>query len=206
MTEILIFIALAIISYFIGCFSTAKLIAKYYKSINIYNVGTGHPDTQNIYHSVDKTLGILTGILDIGKMFFFLVLLDFLLCNPFLQEQIPGLCNIATQNYLLILGFVMVIGHCLPVTHGFKGGRGIFTYIGFVMFFAPWPMLIICLLSLFIVIKFKQYRFAQYIIVLLPPFLNLFFEANRNFIGKMFIAAFLMGVINIFVSKKLGEI
>jgi len=151
-------------------------------------------------------LGILTGILDIGKIFFFLVLLDFLLCNPFLQGQIPGLCNIATQNYLLILGFVMVIGHCLPITHGFKGGRGIFTYIGFVMFFAPWPMLIICLLSLFIVMKFKQYRFAQYIIVLLPPFLNLFFEANRNFLGKMFIAAFLMGVINVFVSKKLGEI
>ncbi len=206
MNEILIFIGLAIVSYFLGCFSTAKIIAKYYKSINIYKVGTGHPDTQNIYHNVDKTLGILTGIIDVGKIFFFLVLLQYLLGNSFLHGVIPGLQNIDAENYLLILGFIMVIGHCLPITHKFKGGRGMFTYIGFVVFFSPWPMIIICLLALVVVLKFKQYRFGQFMIVLLPPFVNFFFADSQNFVAKMFIAALFMGVINIFVSKRLGEI
>ncbi len=204
MITIIAFITLLIISYFLGCFSTAKLITKSYKSMNIYKVGTGHPDTQNIYRNIDKKLGIFTGIIDFGKMFFYLFLLKYLLNYPVIIELIGE--NIGTENHLLILGFAAVIGHCLPLTHRFKGGRGIFTYIGFVTFFMLWPMIIIATLSLIIVIFFKQIRFAQYMIVLLPPLINFFFVRDPVFLGKMFIVAILMGIINFFVSKKLGEI
>jgi glycerol-3-phosphate acyltransferase PlsY len=172
--------------------------------MNIYKVGTGHPDTQNIYRNIDKKLGIFTGIIDFGKMFFYLFLLKYLLNYPVIIELIGE--NIGTENHLLILGFAAVIGHCLPLTHRFKGGRGIFTYIGFVTFFMLWPMIIIATLSLIIVIFFKQIRFAQYMIVLLPPLINFFFVRDPVFLGKMFIVAILMGIINFFVSKKLGEI
>ncbi len=204
MISIIAFITLLIISYFLGCFSTAKLITKSYKSMNIYKVGTGHPDTQNIFRNIDKSLGIFVGIVDFGKMFFYLILLKYLLNYPVIIELIGE--NIGTENHLLILGFAAVIGHCLPLTHRFKGGRGLFTYIGFVTFFMLWPMIIIAALALIIVIFFKQIRFAQYMIVLLPPFINFFFVRDPVFLGKMFIAAILMGIINFFVSKKLGEI
>jgi len=114
--------------------------------------------------------------------------------------------NLGTQNYLLVLGFMMVVGHCLPVTHKFHGGRGLFTYIGFVTFFAPWPMIIIAFLAVIIVCFFKQIRFAQYMIVLLPPFVEFFFTKSLPEVGKLFIAAALMAIINIIVSKKKGEI
>ncbi len=204
MTSILIFVAIVIFSYLIGCFSAAKMIAKNYKSINIYKVGTGHPDTLNIYSNIDKSLGIFTGIIDLGKVFFYLYLLQYLLNIPSSIEWIGA--NIGTENHLLIFGFSMVIGHCLPITHKFKGGRGFFSYIGFVTFFAPWPMIIIAVLALFIVVRFKQIRFAQYMIVFFPPFLNFFFTPHKSFIGKMFIAAALMAIINFIVSKKKGEI
>ena len=203
MLSIIVFGSLLILSYLLGCFSTAKLLAKSYKSINIYKVGTGLPDTQNIYNNIDKTLGIFTGIVDFGKMYFYIVLLSFLLNYPPITDVIG---NIGSNNHLLIIGFFMVIGHCLPVTHHFKGGRGIFTYIGFILYFAPYPMMIITLLAIILVVFFKQMRFAQYMVVMLPPFVNFFFEDDSALLAKMFIAALLMGIINFIVSKKLGEI
>ena len=203
-----------IISYFIGCFSTARVLTKSYKSMNIYKVGSGHPDTQNIYYHVDKTLGIMTGILDVGKVFFFLVIFKFLLTNTYLESMLPSLKRISSIDHFLILGFLMIVGHCLPLTHRFKGGRGIFTYIGFVIFFTPWSMIMVAILAFLVFIIFNQIRFAQYMIVLLPPFVNFFFIQSPLFpdfphiaiIGRMFIAAILMGIINYFVSKRLGEI
>jgi len=203
MLSIIVFAVFLITSYLLGCFSTAKVLAKSFRSINVYKVGTGHPDTQNIYNNIDKTLGIFTGIVDFGKMYFYIVLLSFLLNYPPVTDVIG---NIGTNDHLLILGFFMVIGHCLPVTHRFKGGRGLFTYIGFVLFFAPYPMMMIILLAIILVVFFKQMRFAQYMIVLLPPFINFLFEDDPVFLAKMFIAAILMGIINFIVSKKLGEI
>ncbi|RLC55547.1 MAG: hypothetical protein DRH89_07485 [Candidatus Cloacimonadota bacterium] len=203
MLSMIVFCSLLVLSYLIGCFSTAKLIAKSYKSINVYKVGTGHPDTQNIYNNVDRVLGIFTGIVDFGKMYFYIVLLSFLLNYPPITDAIG---NIGTNNHLLVLGFFMVIGHCLPITHRFKGGRGFFTYIGFVLYFAPYPMMIITVLAIILVMVFKQMRFAQYMVVMLPPFVNFFFEDDSALLAKMFIAAVLMGVINFIVSKKLGEI
>ncbi len=203
MLSIIVFAILLIISYLLGCFSTAKVLAKSFKSINVYKVGTGHPDTQNIFNNIDKTLGIFTGIVDFGKLYFYLVLLSYLLNYPPVTDVIG---NIGTHDHLLILGFFMIVGHCLPVTHRFKGGRGIFTYVGFVLYFAPFPMMMIMLLAIILVFFFKQMRFAQYMIVLLPPFINFLFEDDPAFLAKMFIAAFLMGIINFIVSKKLGEI
>ncbi len=203
MLSIIVFSVLLIISYLLGCFSTAKLMAKSYKSINVYKVGTGLPDTQNIYNNIDKTLGIFTGIVDFGKMYFYIVLLSFLLNYPPVTNVIG---NIGTHNHLLVLGFFMVIGHCLPVTHRFKGGRGFFTYIGFILYFAPYPMMIITVLAIVLVMVFKQMRFAQYMVVMLPPFVNFFFEDDATLLATMFIAALLMGIINFIVSKKLGEI
>jgi len=46
MIPILIFAGLLILSYLIGCHSAARLIAKYFRSLNIDKVGTGHPDTE----------------------------------------------------------------------------------------------------------------------------------------------------------------
>jgi len=203
MLSIIVFALFLIISYLLGCFSTAKVLAKSFRSINIYKVGTGHPDTQNIYNNIDKTLGIFTGIVDFGKMYFYLILLSFLLNYPPVTDVIG---NIGTNDHLLILGFFMVVGHCLPVTHHFKGGRGIFTYIGFVLYFAPFPMMMIMILAIILVFFFKQMRFAQYMIVLLPPFINFLFEDDPAFLAKMFVAALSMGIINFIVSKKLGEI
>jgi acyl phosphate:glycerol-3-phosphate acyltransferase len=206
MLSVIMMIALVLISYLLGCFSTAKILAKSYRNINIYKIGTGHPDTLNIYYNIDKLLGIFTGVLDIGKIFFYLAILKWILFSRGFIEMIPGVGDISSENHLLIIGFSMIIGHCLPITHKFKGGRGIFTYIGFLLFFAPWSTLIVCSIALILVCFFNQIRFSQYMIVMLTPFVNFFFIDEIAFLAKMFLAALLMGIMNFFVSKQLGEI
>ncbi|MDD3051606.1 MAG: glycerol-3-phosphate acyltransferase, partial [Candidatus Cloacimonetes bacterium] len=139
MITTLITIALIILSYSFGCFSAARIVAKSFKSLNIYKIGTGHPDTENIYENVSKPLGVLVGIIDTGKIYFYLIFLNYLI-SRFFPEMCSDNSTNCNQNYLLIFGFSMLLGHCLPITHNFKGGRGIFTYIGYIAFFAPYPI------------------------------------------------------------------
>ena len=200
MSDTIIYILLAVLSYAIGCWSTARLIAKTFRSLNIYKVGTGHPDTQNIFCNVDKSLGIFTGLVDFSKIYIYLFILRIML------SLMPHTRHLTSDISLLFLGFMILVGHCLPVTHHFKGGRGVFTYMGMVMFFAPYPMLIAGVIGLIITLKFEQHRFVQYFYVLAPPFINLAFEDDGTFISMMLVLAILMGIINYFVSKRRGEI
>ncbi len=198
-----------VISYFFGCFSTARLIAKTFRHLNIYKVGTGHPDTENIYSNVSKPLGVLSAAVDISKAYFFLSLLKWLLSG--FETGIP----FTNENWLMLYGLFMLVGHCLPLTHKFKGGRGILTYIGYIGYFAFLPTAIATGLALIFIIFFKQMRFGQYTIVILPvviaQILNI---AIPGFIGtftsadivKLGGVAALMGIINLVVSKRLGEI
>lgn len=200
MTDTLIYIILSLLSYAIGCWSTARLIAKGFRSLNVYKVGTGHPDTQNIYTNIDRSLGLFSGFVDFSKIYIYLFIIKIGL------SLFPVTQKLTIDVSLMGLGFMMLVGHCLPVTHKFKGGRGIFTYMGLVMFFSPYPMLISGLLGFLIFLIFEQHRFVQYLLVLLPPFLNLIFSDDGAFISMMFVLAILMGIINFFVSKKRGEL
>lgn len=201
----IIYLLMLIVAYIVGCLSSSIIIAKSFRNLNIYKVGTGIPDTENIFMNVSKSLGILVGLIDLGKMYLFLFLSNFILNLDYFN-----IGRETNQNLLLLIGFVLIVGHCFPAFYKFNGGRGMFSYIGFVLFFAPFPMLLIGIISIFIIFKFKQIRFAKFMIVLLPPLLNFIpFLNDTNyspaFIGKMFFAAIVIGLLNILVSKKMGE-
>ncbi len=215
MTNVVLPILLIVLSYLFGCFSTARIVAKTFKNLKITKVGTGHPDTANIYCNVSKVLGIFVGLLDVTKMYFFLVFLYYAM--SFLQLPF------AHYRWLLLFGAMTIIGHCMPVTRRFKGGRGTFTYLGYIAFFAFWPMVVASFIALIIVWKFKQVRFSQYMVVLLPILLvyisNMFVARSHGFVFPNFaiispspnfayfcFSAILMGVLNLVLSKRLGEI
>jgi len=201
-----------VLAYVYGCFSTARVMAKTVRSLNIYKVGTGLADTENIYTNVSKAMGILVGALDVFKALLFLLVVEFALKALFPAGAMTLLYN---RSIMLIYGLAMLIGHCLPVSHKFRGGRGIFTYTGFLLYFAPAPMLITLLAAWLIVLIWKQIRFAQYVIVLLPVLLTHVFhtfiplfrkELPPYFVVTIWAIAIIMGILNFIVSKKLGEL
>ncbi len=208
----LLIIALA---YLYGCFSTARVVAKTFRSLNIYKVGSGLADTENIYSHVSKPMGVLVGALDVLKALLFLLVAEFLLRLLDNSGSLGDVQLLYNRNIMLLYGLGMLFGHCLPATHKFHGGRGIFTYTGFLLYVVPVPMTIALLLAWIIVLYFKQIRFAQYVIVILPVLLTHvllgFFPSLLPDLPKFFVAiiwaiAILMGALNFVVSKRLGEL
>lgn len=210
----LIAFLIIIVSYFYGSFSTARIITKSFRSLNIYKIGTGLADTENIYTHISKPMGILVGLLDASKAYLYLLVVEMILHLIEHTHLFTGVAQIYGKNLMLVYGMVMLIGHCLPWTNRFRGGRGIFTYIGMVFYFAPIPTIITMVIAWILVIRFHQIRFAQYLIVIMPVLLMIVlaslipgFVPNlpTNFMPIMVGTAILMGILNVMVSKKLGE-
>ncbi len=200
----LIPISIAILAYICGLFSTARVFAKTFKYLKITKVGSGHADTKNIYSNVSKTMGVIVGIIDITKIYLFLYLIRYLLVN-FLNKA-----ELASDNLLFIYGFFLILGHCFPFYNKFKGGRGIFTYAGYLGFFAPASTLIVGIISAIIALAFGQYRAAKYFMVGGPVIASLIVstitQVTPGLTMKIFIAAILMIVVNFIVSRKRKEI
>lgn len=204
-----------LLTYFYGGFSTARVIAKGFRSLNIYKVGTGLADTENIYTNISKPMGILVGALDVVKAYLYLELVHFLLMLLEPYCGIAGFHTLYSPSLMMVYGLGLLMGHCLPLQNHFRGGRGIFTYMGFFAYFSFWPIFITAILAWIVVTRFKQIRFAQYMIVVLPVVLFQIFyyvipgfrhELPPYFVALMLFIALLMGVLNILVSKRLGEI
>ena len=213
--NILILILITVAAYFYGCFSTARMLTKTLRSLNIYKVGTGLADTENIYTHVSRPMGVLVGALDIMKALLFLLVVELLTRLLANHSSLADADLLYQKNLKLLYRLAMLEGHCMPVSHKFKGGRGIFTYTGFLLYFVPWPMLISLFVAWLIVLLWRQIRFAQYVIVILPLLLShvffAFFPEFKEDLPDYFVAiiwgiAILMGVLNFVVSKKLGEL
>ena len=160
---IYLFVLLIILlSYLYGGFSTARIIAKSFRSLNIYKVGTGLADTENIYTNISKSMGIIVGALDVAKAYVYMMVIELLLRLLGSAEIFSGISILYSHNIMLLYGLGMLVGHCLPLRNHFRGGRGIFTYIGFMAYFAFVPMLITTIIAWVLVVRFRQIRFAQY--------------------------------------------
>ena len=182
-----IFAVILILSYLYGCLSTARIISKSSRSLNIYKVGTGLADTENIYSNISKPMGVLVGALDAAKAYVFLLVVEMLLSLLDRSGAVSGVSALYLHNVMLLYGLGMLVGHCLPYTNHFRGGRGIFTYMGFIAYFAFYPMLITSVIAWILVVRFKQIRFAQYLIVILPVIL---FQVFYSLLPSIYYAAF----------------
>jgi len=169
--------------------------------MNIYKMGTGYADTENIFCNISKPLGIMVGAIDIVKVYLYLWVLSHLHTYLHFSDQMP-----THDISLFIFGSFMILGHTLPVTHGFRGGRGIFNYTGLLLFFIPVQVISVLVLSFILIMAFKQIRFSNFIIVLLPPFIAFFGNTEHYLMVMMVITAILMGILNFIVSKRLGEL
>ncbi|MGM0395781.1 MAG: glycerol-3-phosphate 1-O-acyltransferase PlsY [Bacillota bacterium] len=102
-----------ILSYLIGSFSSAYVVGKAFKQIDIRNHGSGNAGATNALRIMGKKLGVLTFLMDFVKG---------------TVAVLIGL-NLGGYNGGLIAGLFAVIGHNWPVFFRFKGGKGIATTI-----------------------------------------------------------------------------
>ena len=118
-------------SYFIGAFPSAYIAGRT-KGISIYKAGTGNVGGLNTFTNVGKIPGVIVIITDIGKGFLVAYLANrFSGGHPF----IPLWAVVAA-----------VVGHNWMVYIGFKGGKGVATFLGGLLYLFPWSFLVLYLI------------------------------------------------------------
>lgn len=129
-----------LLSYLIGCFSSAYFLGKISKNIDIRNYGSGNAGATNALRVLGKKVGALTFALDILKG----------VIAVLIGKSMFGF------NGSLLAGIFVVLGHDFPIFLGFKGGKGVATSFG-VLLILNWKAGLACLLVAASIIIFTKY-------------------------------------------------
>ncbi len=190
--DILIFIAMCIVSYLLGGVSIARLITKKEKAGAINAQGSGNPGTMNMLRTHGLTMGLFT-----------------LFCDA-LKGVIPALFSYFYFGYvadmtiayagIFVFGFCAVVGHIFPIYYKFKGGKGIATTFGVFMVADPISTLILFGI-LFIVLYFiKIGSVVSLLFITIDAILQFFKESmEANVIALIFMC--LMVLLDIYAHR-----
>ncbi len=171
----MLFLQIIIISYLIGCIPNAYLLVKFFKKQDITSMGTGNVGTLNTYESTkSKSLAIFTLILDLIKGIITLFIVDSIFGIHF---------NPNGQAYTLLTALSVIVGHNFNIFLKFKGGRGLATSAGLVLFINPQLLFYWTVCWLISKLIYKDILKANIISTIVSPFLLLFtFNSALNFL------------------------
>lgn len=158
------YILIFLVSYLIGAFPTAYILAKLVKGVDIRTLGSGNMGATNVWRNIGKTSAIITLIIDIFKGWIVIYI-----AKMFFYGQ---------DVVQVFAGIFAIIGHSFPVYLNFKGGKGVATSGG--VFLALAPKAIGLALPIFVVLVaiFKYISLGSIISSLSIPFFVLIFGYN----------------------------
>ncbi len=107
----------ATFGYLLGSIPFGLIIAHLAGQGDIRKIGSGNIGATNVLRTGHKGLAALTLVFDAAK--------------AGIAAMIAG--YLWGYNAALIAGAAAVIGHCFPIWLGFKGGKGVATYFGFLL-------------------------------------------------------------------------
>jgi glycerol-3-phosphate acyltransferase PlsY len=156
-TETFIIIVLL---YLLGSIPFAVVSSKIFNLPDPRSFGSKNPGATNVMRSGNKLAALFTLLGDGLKGF---IPISFLLSHGFIEYQ------------LYLLSFLILIGHCYPITLNFKGGKGVATSLG--ILFALVPLVAMCVIMLWLLVYylFKVSGVSALVgFLLLPLFMYLF--------------------------------
>ncbi len=126
MIGLLIKIAL---SYLLGSVSGSMIVGSL-RQVDIREKGSGNAGGTNAFRTQGFKFALFVVLIDIGKGFIAAWLLP--------QFNLGKLdTDISLDVQMLSCGFAVVVGHCYPLWHGFRGGKGAATTVGAMLFIQP---------------------------------------------------------------------
>ena len=142
--NIIIFLLLGFI---IGSIPFGLIIVKISGYGDIRKIGSGNIGATNVLRTGNKFIAALTLIFDVSKSFIILYLAQ-IIFKPILNESL-------LMTLILSLSLLSIIGHMFSPFLLFKGGKGIATAAG-ILLFLSWPCALFSLLIwLFFALVFK---------------------------------------------------
>ena len=119
-----------ILAFLIGSIPTGYLLNKYFGHGDIRKVGSGNIGATNVLRHSGKLLGLLTLLIDISKGFLAIYFLSYY--KPGFIDKFFGLY--ISGEVVSILGSSVVLGHIFSPWLKFKGGKGVATMLGVILF------------------------------------------------------------------------
>ncbi len=140
MTDLIIKMVLA---YLLGSVSGSLVIGKF-RQVDIRAQGSGNAGGTNAFRTQGLVFALGVVIIDVGKGFLAAWLIPGLSLFGSATDMNPA-------TVVMACGFAAVVGHCFPIWHGFRGGKGAATAVGAMIVIEPWlllPLLITWLITL----------------------------------------------------------
>lgn len=125
-------IALAVVAaYVVGSIDFAVIVARMH-GVDIHQVGSGNPGASNVLRSIGRFPAALVLLGDTMKGVIGAAM--GMIASGTADPQI---------EWAFLAGLAAVVGHCYPIFHRFKGGKGVATGLGVLIFTTPLVGLII---------------------------------------------------------------
>ena len=158
-----------ILAFFIGSIPTGYLLNKYFGHGDIRKVGSGNIGATNVLRHSGKLLGLLTLLIDIGKGFLVLELLLDLMVNTELGSFV--------WSDISIIGSSVVLGHIFSPWLKFKGGKGVATMFGVILYLGTGyiNIFLITIFSWLVIVFFTRYVALGSVISLMVATIYSFF-------------------------------
>ena len=150
--EFLVGAAILVVSYLIGSVDFAVLVGRMH-GVDIHQVGSGNPGTSNVMRTLGRRAAAMVFIGDTLKGVIAAAVGTFLSGDG------------ATSAWTFAAGLMAVLGHCYPVFHRFRGGKGVATGGGVVLFAVPLGGLILTFLWVSVAKLGKVASIASLIVV-----------------------------------------
>ena len=163
--------------YLIGSIPFALILTKLFGHGDIRNIGSGNVGATNVLRTGNKYLAIAVLCLDILKG-----LAPFIIIN--------SLYNINILHSVFLCHFA-ILGHIFPIWLKFKGGKGVATYIGFLIGF-NFLIGVYFLVTWITIALISRYSSLSSLTASLVASLYFFFINPNNLVGIFLIYLFLI--------------
>ena len=181
---LLVLLLFSFLGYLIGSVPFGLILTKMSGLGDIRNIGSGNIGATNVLRTGNKKIALFTLILDGSKGALALFLLTSLLTKALIFN---------IYNFELIMSVVAissVLGHCFPIWLNFKGGKGVATGFGTILFINLLVGITALLIWFLIAKLFKISSMSALVSYFLIPFLMAFYSVENYFIiASVFISS-----------------
>lgn len=193
----MLFFALIIAAYLLGCLNASFYLAKWFARVDIRNLGSGNAGSRNLSRSLGPRYAVLAFLWDGAKAF--------LAVYSVVRFSEDGAAT--SINMPLLALSAVIAGHIWPVQLAWRGGKGLACLLGGLLGFAP-VFLSLCLIfflstyALFrLIFRWRQPDAAVFINVLFLPFLFFLYQIffSQFLISELLVPCFQLSIISALV-------
>ena len=169
--------------YFMGSIPFGLLLTKISGLGDIRNIGSGNIGATNVLRTGNKKIALLTLILDGTKGALAIYIVN--ISSSFIEFDFTNNINF----FQSLVAVSAVTGHCFPIWLNFKGGKGVATGFGTIIFLNISVGVIALLIWILIAKLFKISSLSALISYFFIPILMFFFTSeNSFFVASIFIS------------------